>query len=90
MLNTAYRGSMDSAMLRVMGFNKMESVTAITLYSGCFISLEVIRKLALECPRLSFMQFENVDVLDVERLRIEMAGKNLDIKFCSLEMFDVW
>ena len=92
MLNTSYRGSMDSAMLRVLSCNRMEYVAGINLYSGCFLSMELIRRLAFSCPRLkcfSFMQANNVEISDVERLRLEMARKNLDIKLCCLEMFDV-
>ena len=92
MLNTSYRGSMDSAMLRVLSCNMLEYVAGINLYSGCFLSMELIRRLSFGCPRLkcfSFMQANTVDISDVERLRVEMARKNLDIKLCCLEMFDV-
>ena len=90
--NTSYRGSMDSAVLRLLSCNKLEYATAINLYSGCFLSMEIIRRLSFSCPRLncfSFMQSNNVDMSEVERLRIEMAEKNLDIKLCCLEMFEV-
>ena len=91
LLNMAYRGSMDQAMSRVLSCNTLSSVAYINLYSGCSLSLVLLRKLIFDCPKLtgfSFIQPEGLDLSEIERLRLEVAKKNLDIKLCCLEMYD--
>jgi hypothetical protein len=50
-----------------------------------------LRRLIFGCEKLtsfSFGQSETLDINDVERLTLEVANKNLDIKLCCLEMFN--
>ena len=35
----------------------MEDYTSISLYSGCYVSIQMVRKLTLECPKLTFFSF---------------------------------
>ena len=51
-----------------------------------------MRQLALRCPNLSFFSFiqsENMELAEVERLRLEVSKRNLNIKLTCLEMFEV-
>lgn len=92
LLNMSSRMSMDQAWNRVLEVNKLSQMASISLYGGCFVSMALVRKLTLECPRLSFFSFiqsENIDLAEVERLRLEVASKNLNIQFQVLEMFEV-
>lgn len=92
LMNMSSRMSMDPAWTRILSVNPLPVLTSISLYSGCFISIHMVRKLALECPRLtffSFIQSENIELAEVERLRSEININNLNIKLCCLEMFDV-
>lgn len=92
LLNMTQRMAMDQALNRVMQSNKLSKVATISLYSGCFLSMDLVRRLTFLCPKLtvfSFIQSENVDLAEVERLRLEVSAKNLNIKLCCLEMFDV-
>ena len=84
---------MDRALAKVLQTNKLCQVTSISLYSGCFLSLDLLRKLIFDCEKLSsfsFSQSETLDLNDVERMRMEIAAKNLDIRLCCLEMFNIW
>jgi hypothetical protein len=92
LLNMSHRSPMDSAVLRLLQYNKLQHVSSVNLYSGCFLSLPIIRQLTYGCPRLrgfSFLQFESIDLADVDELRAEVTAKNLDIKLCCLELFDL-
>ena len=87
-----HRAAMDRALAKVLQTNKLCHVTNISLYSGCFLSVELLRKLIFGCERLtsfSFSQSETLDLNDVERMRIEIGAKNLDIRLCCLEMFNI-
>lgn len=92
LMNMSSRMSMDPAWTRILSMNHLEHLTSISLYSGCYVSISLVRKLTLECPKLtffSFIQSESIELAEVERLRLEVARKNLNIKLCCLEMFDV-
>jgi len=91
LMNMSSRQSMDPAWTRILASNKMTRLTSVSLYSGCYVSISMVRKLTLECPKLtffSFIQSEKVEVAEVERLRLEVARKNLNVKLCCLEMFE--
>ena len=91
LMNMSSRQSMDPAWTRILASNKMARLTSVSLYSGCYVSISMVRKLTLECPKLtffSFIQSEKVEVAEVERLRLEVARKNLNVKLCCLEMFE--
>ena len=84
--------TMDAVMLRLLHHNQLKEVRSINLYDGCFISMPVVRQLAFSCPELtafSFLQFEGIEIADVERLKAEVAAKNLDIKVHCLETLDL-
>lgn len=84
--------TMDAVMLRLLHHNQLKQVRSINLYDGCFISMPVVRQLAFSCPELtafSFLQFEGIEIADVERLKAEVAAKNLDIKVHCLETLDL-
>ncbi len=93
LLNMSYRPVMDAAFERLLGRGRLRRLESLQLYSGCFLSLAVIRRLVLSpsaCPRLrslSFLQFEAIETADVEALRAEAVAGNLDIKICCLELF---
>ncbi len=75
-----------------MQFNKLLHMSSLNLYSGCFVSMPVIRLLTFSCPRLtffSFLQYEGIELAEVDELRAEVAAKNLNIKLCCLELFDL-
>ena len=83
---------MDAVMLRLLHHNKLKQVRSINLYDGCFISMPVVRQLTFSCPELtafSFLQFEGIEIAEVERLKAELATKNLDIKVHCLETLDL-
>jgi len=84
--------TMDAVMLRLLHHNKLKQVRSINLYDGCFISMPVVRQLTFCCPALtafSFLQFEGIEIAEVERLKAELATKNLDIKVHCLETLDL-
>merc|ERR1712018_945092 len=92
LLNMSSRLNMDQAWNRVLTSNKLLNLVSISLYSGCFVSVSLVRKLVLECPKLtffSFIQSENMELAEVERLRLDVVKKNLNIKLACLEMFEV-
>lgn len=92
LLNMSSRLNMDQAWNRVLASNKLLNMVSISLYSGCIVSVSLVRKLTLECPKLtffSFIQSENMELAEVERLRLEVTKKNLNIKLACLEMFEV-
>ena len=80
-----------------MASNKMAKLTSVSLYSGCYVSISMVRKLTLDCPKLTFFSFiqskehnwqKKLELAEVERLRLECSRKNLNIKLCFLEMFE--
>lgn len=92
LLNMSSRINQDQAWNRVLASNKLANILSISLYSGCIVSVSLVRKLTLECPRLtffSFIQSENMELAEVERLRLDVVKKNLNIKLACLEMFEV-
>lgn len=92
LLNMSSRLNMDQSWNRVLTSNKLLNLVSISLYSGCIVSVSLVRKLVLECPKLnffSFIQSENMELAEVERLRLEVSKKNLNIKLTCLEMFEV-
>ena len=88
------------AWTRILASNKMAKLTSVSLYSGCYVSISMVRKLTLDCPKLTFFSFiqskehnwqKKLELAEVERLRLECSRKNLNIKLCCLEMFEnVW
>jgi hypothetical protein len=92
LLNMTQRAAMDRALAKVLQTNKLCHVTSISLYTGCFLSIDLLRKLIFGCEMLtsfSFSQSETLDLNDVERMRIEISSKNLDIRLCCLEMYNL-
>ena len=92
LLNMGSRVNMDASWNRIFSSNKLLHLCSISLYSGCVVSVVLVRKLALECPNLtffSFIQSENMELAEVERLRLEVSKRNLNIKLTCLEMFEV-
>jgi len=88
-LNLNCRISMDPAWQRIMSGNKLACLTSLNLYSGCHVSMSLVRKLTMECPKLtffSFIQTDNHESAEVERLRLEVTRKNYNIKLCCLEV----
>ena len=84
--------TMDAVMLRVLHHNKLKRLRSISLYDGCFISMNVVRQLTYCCPELtafSFLQFDGIEIADVERLKAEVAAKNMDVKVHCLETLDL-
>ena len=97
LMNMSSRQSMDPAWTRILASNKMAKLTSVSLYSGCYVSISMVRKLTLECPKLTFFSFiqseklnwqKKLELAEVERLRLECARKNLNVKLCCLEMFE--
>ena len=91
LLNITFKASMDKSFVKVLKSNKLSNIVSINLDSGCFLSIELLRRLIFGCEKLtsfSFGQSETLDINDVERLTLEVANKNLDIKLCCLEMFN--
>ena len=85
------------AWTRILASNKMAKLTSVSLYSGCYVSISMVRKLTLDCPKLTFFSFiqskehnwqKKLELAEVERLRLECSRKNLNIKLCCLEMFE--
>ncbi len=92
LMNMSSRLLMDPAWTRILASNSLKCLSSLSLYSGCFVSIAIVKKLTLDCPKLSFFSFiqsENIQLTEVERLRLEVSRKNLNIKLCCLEMFDV-
>ena len=88
-LNLYCRQSMDSAWQRILSSNSLKALTSLNLYSGCHVSMPLVRKLTMECPKLtffSFIQTDNHESAEVERLRLEVSRKNYNIKLCCLEV----
>lgn len=93
-LNLNCRTSMDPAWQRILGYdgqrgNKLSCLTSLNLYSGCHVSMSLVRKLTMECPKLTFFSFiqqDNHESAEVERLRLEVTRKNYNIKLCCLEV----
>jgi len=97
LMNMSARQSMDPAWTRILASNKMAKLTSVSLYSGCYVSISMVRKLTLDCPKLTFFSFiqskehnwqKKLELAEVERLRLECSRKNLNIKLCCLEMFE--
>ena len=97
LMNMSSRQSMDPAWTRILASNKMSKLTSVSLYSGCYVSISMVRKLTLDCPKLTFFSFiqseklnwqKKLELAEVERLRLECARKNLNVKLCCLEMFE--
>jgi len=97
LMNMSSRQSMDPAWTRILSSNRMAKLTSVSLYSGCYVSISMVRKLTLECPKLTFFSFiqseklnwqKKLEIAEVERLRLECARKNLNVKLCCLEMFE--
>ena len=90
---STFRPTLDSSFSRLLHLGLLRRLRTLNLYGGCFLSLPVLRRLALcpqDCPRLtslSFLQFEGIEAADVEAMRAEAANANLDIKICCLELF---
>ena len=88
LMNLGNRAAMDRAVVKVLQTNKMSHVATISL-CGCYLSIEVLRRIVFTCDKLtcfSFSQSETLELSDVDRLREEVISKNLDIKLCCLEM----
>ena len=85
---------MDPAWQRILGYdgqrgNKLSCLTSLNLYSGCHVSMSLVRKLTMECSKLTFFSFiqqDNHESAEVERLRLEVTRKNYNIKLCCLEV----
>ena len=93
LMNMSSRMCMDAAWHRIFAVNPLSKMTSLHLYSGCFVSIVMVRKMAFECPKLtlfSFIQSENIELAEVERLKLDVVKKNLNLKVCCLEMFDVF
>ena len=92
LMNMSSRMCMDAAWHRIFAVNGLVRLQSLSLYSGCFVSIAMVRKMAFDCPKLtffSFIQSENIELAEVERLKLDVAKKNLNLKVCCLEMFDV-
>ena len=59
LMNMSSRQSMDPAWTRILASNKMAKLTSVSLYSGCYVSISMVRKLTLECPKLTFLSVLN-------------------------------
>lgn len=89
MLNMGLWNPIDAAVQRLLQTNRLERLKTLSLYTGCMVTMPVIRQLMFGCPELtsfSFLQHEDMDQAEVDALRAEVVRKNLDIKLCPLEV----
>lgn len=92
LLNMSNRANMDLTVMRLFQNNPLASLSNLSLYSGCFLSMSVIRQLVFDCPQLralSFLQSETIDIAEVDELKAEVVKRNLNISLCCLELYDL-
>ncbi len=82
------RLSMDDAVEQVLRRNDLSFLVSLTLHCGCFLSLRLIRRLAIGAPSLRlfcFLQASDCEISDIWALRRELINRNMDIRLCCLE-----
>ncbi len=89
LMNINQRRILDPSVIKVLSLNGLTRLQSLFLNYGCAVSMPMVHRLAFDCPRLSLFSFiltETMEVAEVERLRLDVARKNLNIKLCCLEV----
>lgn len=92
LINMSNYSPSDSALLKLLQHNQLKELQTLNLYSGCYVSMPLLRQFTFQCPKLnnlSFLQYDNIETAEVEAFRVEITAKNMDIKLCCLEMLDL-
>eukprot|EP00096_Caligus_rogercresseyi_P011618 TRINITY_DN4621_c0_g1_i1.p1 TRINITY_DN4621_c0_g1~~TRINITY_DN4621_c0_g1_i1.p1 ORF type:complete len:551 (-),score=135.90 TRINITY_DN4621_c0_g1_i1:281-1933(-) len=91
LLNADCRYTLDSAWEKILRVNPLASLNTLMLYSGCFISFNLLKRFAIDLKSLeiiNFVLYSDFEISHVESLRKELQKNNYNIRLHCLE-YDV-